>query len=100
MSYTGINEEQTKAILSELNVRSVNDLFADIPAEVQMKKLLNLPSTMDDITLQKHLRQLAAANHGTDTLISFMGAGSYDHYIPPVVDALASRSEFVTAYTP
>ncbi len=100
MSYTGINDEQTKAILSELNVRSINDLFANIPAEVHLKKLLNLPSAMDDITLQTHLRQLASSNHGTDTLISFMGAGSYDHYIPPVVDALANRSEFVTAYTP
>jgi glycine dehydrogenase subunit 1 len=100
MSYTGINDEQTKTILAELNVKSVDDLFADIPAEVRLKKLLNLPAALDDISLQKHLSHLAETNHGTNKLVSFMGAGSYDHYIPPVVDALANRSEFVTAYTP
>jgi glycine dehydrogenase subunit 1 len=100
MTYSGISEQQTKDMLRKIGVGSVDDLFADIPAEVRLKKLLNLPEPMDDLSLQNHLRTLANRNNATDQLVSFLGAGSYDHYIPPVVDALSGRSEFVTAYTP
>jgi glycine dehydrogenase subunit 1 len=100
MTYTGISEEQTRTMLGELGVKSIDELFADIPSGVKLKGLLDLPKAMDDMSLQTHLRELAAKNRGTDKLVSFMGAGSYDHYIPPVVDALANRTEFVTAYTP
>ncbi len=100
MTYTGLNEQQVAAMLAEIGVKSIDELFADIPAEIRLNRMLNLPKAMDDISLQDHLRSLARKNHATDELVSFLGAGCYDHYIPPVVDALSSRSEFVTAYTP
>ncbi|NLE28768.1 MAG: aminomethyl-transferring glycine dehydrogenase subunit GcvPA [Phycisphaerae bacterium] len=100
MAYSGISQKQVRHMLDTIGVARIDDLFADIPAELRLGKLLNLPEPMDDLSLQNHLRSLANRNHGTDKLISFLGAGSYDHFIPPVVDALASRSEFVTAYTP
>jgi len=100
MNYTCIGECETKAMLSEIGARSVEDLFSDIPASIRLKRLLNIPQGLDDLTLQEHMKTLAAKNHGTNELVSFLGAGSYDHYIPPVVDALASQSTFVTAYTP
>ena len=87
-------------MLDKIGVKSADELFAPIPKEIQLSELLNLPPALDDISLQKHLRQLALKNKNTEDNISFLGAGSYDHYIPPVLDALANQSTFVTAYTP
>lgn len=100
MAYTGISQEQLKGVLAEIGATSVEDLFSGVPADLRLRRPLAVPKALDDISLQEHLRELAGKNHGTDTLVSFLGGGAYDHFIPPVVDALAGHSAFVTAYTP
>ena len=77
----------------------MEDLLKQFPESVRLKGALNLPPAMDEMTLQRHLSELATANTGAGK-VCFAGAGSYDHFIPSVVDALAGKGEFVTAYTP
>ncbi len=100
MSYISINKQQAQAMLKRIGVESIEELFSPIPREIQLNELLNLPAASDDISLQRHLRELACKNRNTQECISFLGAGSYEHYIPPVVEALSNQSAFVTAYTP
>src|SRR5207244_2452181 len=59
-----------------------------------------LPPALTEIELTRHLQELARRNRPTDNCICFLGGGSYDHFIPAVVDAIAGRSEYYTAYTP
>src|SRR5207248_10426711 len=61
---------------------------------------LAIPAGMDEFSLRAHLDQLAARNRSTDDKVCFLGAGAYDHFIPSVVDFLAMKGEFLTAYTP
>ncbi len=84
-------------MLSEIGVDSIDQLFAGIPENLQLKRLLNLPRALSEPELLEYFRERASKNSiGT----SFIGAGVYQHYIPIIVDALISRSEFYTAYTP
>ncbi len=100
MSYIAINEEQRRKMLEKIGVESIESLFGSIPKEIQLKEPLDLPEQIDDISLVRHLRELASKNISTEEYISFLGAGSYAHYIPPVVEFLSNQSAFVTAYTP
>ncbi len=100
MTYTGVSSRQVEELLAEIGVKSVAELFSNIPEQIRLKRMLDLPAGLDDISLEEHLQELAGRNQGTDSLVSFLGAGSYDHFVPPVVDALAGQSAFVTAYTP
>ena len=84
-------------MLAALNIKSVDELFADIPASVRADGL-NLPPAEPELTLAVRLEALSRRNR-TD-LVSFLGAGAYRHHIPPTVDAVLSRGEFYTAYTP
>ena len=84
-------------MLSTIGVRSLEDLFADIPASMRPKQY-NLPRGRSEAAVCAHFERLASLNR-TDG-ISFLGAGYYAHHIPRAVDALAGRSEFYTAYTP
>ena len=90
-------EKQTEDMLLNIGVKSIDELFSDIKPGLRPKSF-NLPQGKSEFEVTKHLKDLAAKN-ATD-LICFVGAGFYDHYIPSVVDHLASRSEFYTAYTP
>lgn len=84
-------------MLATIGVDSLESLFADIPRAFRAKEL-NLPDGLSEMEVRQKLDKTAAKNH-TD-LTSFLGAGFYDHYIPSAVDALCSRGEFYTAYTP
>jgi glycine dehydrogenase subunit 1 len=75
-------------------------LVASIPPDMRLKSPLSIPEGLCEIELTRHVKALAAANHTTGELVSFLGGGSYDHFIPAAVDNIASRGEFVTAYTP
>lgn len=92
--------EEIKLMLDKIGVASVDDLFSNIPDEIKFKGKLNLPKKMTEQELDKYMRELAGMNSSTEDLVCFLGAGAYDHYIPSVVNALTSRSEFYTAYTP
>ena len=61
---------------------------------------LNVPPALCEQELTRHIADLASRNLCTDNAVCFLGGGSYDHFIPAVVDAIAGRSEFYTAYTP
>ncbi|MBX6353868.1 MAG: aminomethyl-transferring glycine dehydrogenase subunit GcvPA, partial [Thermoflavifilum sp.] len=99
-SYLPHTEEDIQKMMSFLGISSIEELFADIPEAVRMNRPLHLPKAMSEIELQRHLQQLAGQNLDGTRVISFLGAGSYDHYQPSVVEAITGRSEFYTSYTP
>jgi len=84
-------------MLAALGIESVDELFADIPAAVRADGL-RLPPGEPELALAVRLEQLAGRNRVE--LVSFLGAGAYRHHIPPTVDAILSRGEFYTSYTP
>ena len=89
-----------RAILENLGVASFNDLIANIPEKFREQCRINLPPALSEIELTKTMQELSEKNGNSDKQVSFLGGGSYDHFIPAVVDFLISRSEFYTAYTP
>ncbi len=100
MSYIPNTELERTEMLAAIGVKSVNDLFAPIPEALHFQGELNIPPRMDQITLARHLTRLARKNVHADDFPCFLGAGIYDHYVPPTVAAITGRSEFYTSYTP
>jgi glycine dehydrogenase subunit 1 len=87
-------------MLTAIGAESVQDLFRAIPPQLRLNRPLNLPPALSEIELAQHIQQLARRNRSADDAVCFLGGGSYDHFIPAVVDAVAGRSEYYTAYTP
>lgn len=100
MPYILNTPEDQKAMLDTIGVSSVEDLFAKIPPELRLKRPLNIPAAMPEMELQAHILRLLAKNEAASDAVCFLGGGAYDHFIPSVIDAVAGRSEFYTAYTP
>ena len=100
MPFIPNTDSDREKMLREIGVSSFNDLITDIPEELCLKEPLDLPPALAEPAVQQHLEQMAAANASTSTHVSYLGGGAYDHYIPPAVKTIASRSEFYTAYTP
>jgi glycine dehydrogenase subunit 1 len=98
--YTGVTDEDLKAMLGAIGAGSLEDLFADIPESVRLGREIDLPEGRSELEVNDHLAALAARNRHCDAETSFLGAGMYDHYVPALVDNLLSRSEFLTPYTP
>jgi len=93
--------EEVRDMLDFLGLRSLEELFAHIPASVRLSAGLDMAPGMSEPDVAAMFAELTAMNVGTTAnLTCFAGAGAYDHEVPPVVRALGSRSEFVTAYTP
>src|SRR3990172_3200404 len=99
MSYTPNTDADKKKMLAAIGLDSVDELFADIPAGVRNPKL-NVPRPMAEMELMDHMREMAGKNRDLQDVVSFLGAGWYDHYVPAFVDQLLLRSEFYTSYTP
>lgn len=100
---TGYNThraEDKSAMLSAIGLNSIEDLFSAIPAVLRLKQPMNLPLPLSEWSLERKLRELADQNATVKTHCSFLGGGAYEHYIPTVIDALVSRGEFLTSYTP
>lgn len=85
-------------MLREIGVKSIDDLFAPIPPEYRLTRDLAIPRQMAESEIVDYFRDRSAEN-GTGYAM-FLGAGAYNHYRPVVIDALVSRGEFLTAYTP
>src|SRR5699024_9483985 len=98
--YLPMTEADRREMLKVLGIQSVDQLFDDIPESVRFQGSLNIPKSMSEPVLTRHMKQLAGKNLSLDQYPSFLGAGAYEHYIPSVVDHVISRSEFYTAYTP
>lgn len=100
-AYTPHTEEEIAAMLAFLGLGSLDDLFEQVPEALRLAGGLDLPSGVPEPDALAHLRGLAGANRAVgQDLVCFAGGGAYDHEVPPVTRALASRSEFVTSYTP
>jgi glycine dehydrogenase subunit 1 len=99
-SYISNTDADRQAMLQAMGKKSVDDLFAAIPQELQLKRTLDLPSAQSEMEAAQQVKSLANSNRSTDDLVCFLGAGAYDRYIPAVVDQLLIRQEFYTAYTP
>ncbi len=98
--YTSATDADTRAMLDAIGVGSLNDLFAEIPDGVRLKRPLDLPDGRPEQEVFEHLSELAARNRHADEEVTFLGAGMYDHYVPAIVDSITLRSEFLTPYTP
>ncbi|MDP8233826.1 MAG: aminomethyl-transferring glycine dehydrogenase subunit GcvPA [Candidatus Saelkia tenebricola] len=97
MSFIPHTDIEVKQMLKTIGVSSIDDLFVDIKEDLKPKSF-NLPEGKSEFEVIENLKKLSSKN--ATHLINFLGAGFYDHYIPAAVDALSSRSEFYTAYTP
>ena len=84
-----------REMLSAIGVRLMDDCSRRFPKPLQFQGELNIPPRMDQITLARHLGALAQKNVHADDLPCFLGAGIYDHYVPPTVAAITGRSEFL-----
>jgi glycine dehydrogenase subunit 1 len=93
-------EADRKAMLEKIGVASVDALFKMVPDAFHLERPLSVPASLAEMELQQHMSELAGQNISADDAVCFLGGGAYDHFIPSVVDAVASRSEFYTAYTP
>jgi glycine dehydrogenase subunit 1 len=100
LSYILNTAKDQQAMLAKIGVASVQQLFDGIPGEVRLKRPLQVPPALAEMELQNHIVALARRNVSPDSAVCFLGGGSYDHFIPAVVDAIAGRSEYYTAYTP
>lgn len=98
--YLPDTQQDQKEMLTALEISSIAELFADIPADIRLTEDLAIPAAVHESALMKKMEQLANKNSNTNGFSLFLGAGTYDHYIPSVVDHVISRSEFYTAYTP
>jgi glycine dehydrogenase subunit 1 len=92
--------DQQQAMLQQIGVKSIDELFQSIPASLRLKRPLSVPPALTEIEMTRHFQGLAAKNQSAEDAVCFLGGGSYDHFIPAVVDAVAGRSEYYTAYTP
>jgi glycine dehydrogenase subunit 1 len=100
VSYVLNTSDDQKMMLARIGVSSIDDLFANIPAELRLKHPLAVPPALGEMELQSHVEQLVTRNPSASDTVCFLGGGAYDHFIPSVVDAIAGRGEFYTAYTP
>ncbi len=97
MPYISNTDKDRARMLFELGLKSVEELFDDIPADLRPFSF-NLPPGLSELEVRRLLQNLADKN-ATD-LVCFLGGGFYDHFIPAALDTIISRSEFYTAYTP
>ena len=98
--YIPLTDKDKKEMLETIGANSITELFGDIPKDILLNRDLNIDSAEAETSLLRRLNTIANKNITKETHVSFLGAGVYDHYTPAVVDAMISRSEFYTAYTP
>jgi glycine dehydrogenase subunit 1 len=98
--YLSLTDADREAMLAEIGVDSVEDLFVDIPEGVRFHGRLDLERPLSEQELVAHLTELAERNVPAGEELSFLGAGIYDHYVPAVVDSVLAQGQLLTAYTP
>jgi len=97
MSYVPSTNEQRNEMLKAVGVKKYEDLYANVDKSVLISKL-DLPEGTSELEVSKKMKNIASKNRVYKTI--FRGAGAYNHYIPAIVKSVASKEEFVTAYTP
>jgi glycine dehydrogenase subunit 1 len=100
MPYISNTPADQQAMLEAIGIGSLDELFAAIPAELRLNRPLAIGPALTEMELTTHLTELAERNSPAGKKVCFLGGGSYDHFIPAIVDTIASRGEFYTSYTP
>jgi glycine dehydrogenase subunit 1 len=100
MRYLPHTDEDMASMLQAIGVAHLDDLFSTIPGDCRRISPMDLPAPLSEWELNDHMHRLAAANAVSPGHTLFVGAGSYDHFIPATISALIGRGEFATAYTP
>ncbi len=99
MRYVPHTEAEIEEMLKVVGRSSIDELFSTIPPEARFERRLSLEPALAEPDLMRHLTELSRKS-SANGLLSFLGAGMYQHHVPPAVDQLLLRSEFYTAYTP
>ena len=97
MKYFPHTQQDIEQMLAVAGLKSLDDLFAEIPAELQFNREFALPEAMSEVEVRRFYESLAEKN---SNLVCFAGAGVEDHYAPSIINPIISRGEFLTAYTP
>src|ERR1700678_1724528 len=100
MRYLPLDDVDRRLMLSRIGVADIDALFADIPADKRLDRLLDIPRRKSEIEVERILSCLAGRNVAAGSVPFFLGAGAYRHHVPASVDHLIQRSEFLTSYTP
>ncbi len=101
MPYIPHTEQDRKEMLETIGVKSIDELFREVPENLRLSGELNIPSALDEHRLLAKLASLGRLNKQMlNDAVCFLGAGIYDRYVPATVNAVISRGEFLTAYTP
>ena len=99
MHYHPMTDNDKQEMLKEMGVSSFDDLLKGIPKKL-LNPTMNIPEALSELEVQELFRKLGARNHTTRDYLSFLGGGSYEHFIPASVFQMIGRHEFYTAYTP
>ncbi len=100
MRYLPLTDRDRGEMLAAIGVDSIDALFADVPQAARLDGLVDLPTAMGEIEVERAIGQMAACNVAAGSVPFFIGGGAYRHHIPAAVDHLIQRGEFLTSYTP
>ncbi len=100
MPYLFNTPDEQRAMLDAIGADSVDELFQQIPSKHQLNRPLDIPAALSELELTQTMTEMAERNGHSGQMVCFLGGGSYDHFVPAVVDHIASRGEFYTSYTP
>jgi len=87
-------------MMRQVGIRTINELYIDIPRKLMLKKKLNLPQAMSEQQVKQHIEALLSRDKNARSMPTFLGGGCWPHYTPAAVDSIVQRSEFITSYTP
>ena len=100
MRYLPLTPDDRSAMLAAIGVKSIDDLFVDVPQAARREGFVDLPRVAGELEVERALGAMAAKNIAAGSAPFFCGAGAYRHHVPATVDHVIQRSEFLTSYTP
>lgn len=100
MRYLPLSDTDRGEMLARIGVKTVDELFADVPKNLLLKEPVDLPRRKGELEVERILSRMSAKNISASSVPFFVGAGAYKHHVPATVDHLIQRSEFLTSYTP
>ncbi|MGM0420018.1 MAG: aminomethyl-transferring glycine dehydrogenase subunit GcvPA [Bacillota bacterium] len=100
MRYISNTPSEQEEMLAAIGVEEISELFSAIPNNIKLDRPLEVPGPLSELEIMDLVNKKAAMNTDLTHADSYLGAGAYDHYLPSIIDHMALRSEFYTAYTP
>jgi glycine dehydrogenase subunit 1 len=100
MKFLPSSDDERREMLGAVGAKSLEDLFADVPAQVRTSGKPALGPPMSEIEIRRELGRLAAANADARSYAHFLGGGCYHHYLPAIADQTLYREEWLSSYTP